>query len=286
MAAAGWIPRAAAALAGLALAAGCGSDPAAKAAAAADTTGQTADAAVKADGGAAGDIGKTDADVDTHDGDAAAAPSKKPPVCPANSAPVSCFHKCQPAGNAAAPVTPSVPACGDAYTGLTWATADGKPSQPPSLTFSIGTSDPDTGAFVPYQIGGAATPWAAIVEGVQGGVHIWAAVRVPLPPGTPTKVVLEVAGHALMGDGAGGCKVVATELVGTSKVMAVAEAGQPGWWTNASKLVAGVPVAFEQNVAAPYCGQWVRLVVEVREPKSGVWGRQTVDLRLWDLDNL
>ena len=115
---------------------------------------------------------------------------------------------------------------------------------------------------------------------------MWAAVRVPLPAGTPAKVVLEVAGHMLMGDGKGGCQVVATELVGASKVMAIAVADAPGWWTNASKLVPGVPVAFEQNIAAPYCGQWVRLVVEVREPKTGVWGRQTVDLRLWDLDNL
>ncbi len=283
MSAARWIPRSAALSAWLVLAGACASDPAAKAAAA-DAAGAAADAAANAVGDAA--KGDAAAAADAAGQDAAPVPSKKPPACPVNSAPVACFHKCQPAGNAAAPTVASVPQCPNSYTGLTWATADGKPAQAASLAFSVGRADPDTGAFVPYQVGGAATPWAPIVEGVQGGVHVWAAVRVALPAGTPAKVVLEVAGHALMGDGAGGCKVVATELVGASKVMAVAEPGPAGWWTNASKLVPGVPVAFEQNVATPYCGQWVRLVVEVREPKSGAWGRQTVDLRQWDLDNL
>lgn len=275
------------ALAWLLLASACGSGPAAKPAALADVTAQKADAAAVGDSAVAADAGKTDvAAKGDAASDAAPAPSKKPPACPVSSAPAACFHKCQPAANAATSAAPTVPQCPDSYTGLTWATPDGKPSQPASLSFAVGAADVDSGAFVPYQVGGAATPWAPIVEGVQGGVHVWAAIRVALPASTPTKVVLEVAGHVLMGDGKGGCQVVATELVGASKVMAVAEPGAAGWWTNASKLVPGVPVAFEQNVAAPYCGQWVRLVVEVREPKSGVWGRQTVDLRLWDLDNL
>ncbi len=204
-------------------------------------------------------------------------PSKKPAACKVSVEPVACYHKCQPAADAKAPSAAMPAKCAAATTGLIWNTPDGKAPTSPTLSFALGAGDVDSGAFTPYTEG----QWAPIVEGVQGGIHVWAGVRVKLPPGSAPKVTLEVAGHALLD-----CKPVATELAGTSKAIATADPTLPGWWTNARANVPGVPVAFEKNVAAPYCGQWIELVAEVRVPGTTNWGRSSVVLRLFDLDNL
>jgi len=207
----------------------------------------------------------------------ASKPSKKPLPCPNSAPPPACFHKCQPAPEVQFPVGPLPAKCAETTTGLIWDTPDGKAPGPPTLLFELGAGDVDTGAFVPYVEG----QWAPIVEGVQGGIHVWAAARVKLPPGTPPKITLEIAGHSNLD-----CKPVATELAGTSKAIATADPSKPGWWTNARANVPGVPVAFEKNVAGPYCGQWIELVAEVRVPGTQNWGRGSVIVRLFDLDNL
>ncbi len=228
---------------------------------------------------AGGDVSlAAEATAGTGDGGAEASkPSKKPPACKPSSDAGFCYHKCQPASDTKGPVQPLPAKCAESTTGLIWDTPDGKAPTPPTLQFALGAGDVDSGAFVPYNEG----QWAPIVEGVQGGIHVWAAARVKLPPGTPPKVTLEIAGHSLLD-----CKPVATELAGTSKAIATADPNMPGWWTNARANVPGVPVAFEKNVAAPYCGQWIELVAEVRVPGSTTWGRGSVVLRLFDLDNL
>lgn len=209
--------------------------------------------------------------------DAAAVPSKKPPGCQTTTAPGGCFHKCQPAPEVALPATPLPKPCADAFSGLLWATGDGKPPGPPTLQVELGAGDVDSGAFVPYGDG----QWAPIVQGIQGGVHVWAALRVALPNATGPKVVVEVAGHAKLN-----CKVVATQLAGATKAQAIADPTKPGTFTTAKALVPGLAVAFEDKTGGPYCGQWVEVVVEVREPVTQQWGRASAVVRLFALDNL
>lgn len=156
---------------------------------------------------------------------------------------------------------------------LPWPTPDGQPSTPPTLAVEIGTSDAQTGAFVAYQDG----QWAPIVHGVQGGIHVWAAVRTQLPGQKAGKTTLTIAGASLLD-----CKPVAAELTGTTLVHPDAT----GLWTSASVAVPGTPIAFVDTSAAPYCGRWVTLQIEVRMPDTLQWGRASVLLRLYDAANL
>lgn len=206
----------------------------------------------------------------------AASPSAAPPPCPPAAAPVACYHRCQPAADAPAPAAPKPAACAEEIAGLGWATGDGKPPGPPTLAVEIGAANPDTGAFEPYADG----QWAPIVEGIQGGVHVWAAVRLPAT-GATAKQMIEIAGRGYID-----CNVVATALGGTGKTYALPDPHAPGTVSNASKLVPGVPIAFASPNSAAYCGQWLRLVVEARRANSAAWGRASVWLRLWAADNL
>jgi hypothetical protein len=156
---------------------------------------------------------------------------------------------------------------------LPWPTPDGAPPSPPTLDVELGTSEEQTGAFVPYVEG----QWAPIVHGVQGGIHVWAAVRTTLPGQKPGKTTLTIAGKSLLE-----CKPVAAELTGTALV----HADLSGKWTSASVAVPGTPIAFVDTSPVPYCGQWITLEVEVRHPETLQWGRASVLLRLYDAANL
>lgn len=160
---------------------------------------------------------------------------------------------------------------------LVWSTTTGKPPTAATLPVEIGRGDPVVGTFVPYVNG----QWLPIVEGIQGGIHLWAAVRLPLTGAAP-KFALDIGGQ-VRGDG---CAIIGTQLASATKAIAQADPNHKGQWTTAKALVPGIPVAFAKNTAATYCGQWVTLYVEVREPKSQAWGHAAVQVRLFELDNL
>ena len=198
------------------------------------------------------------------------------PPCPdePGAAPKACFVACEPTAKshvAAAGPPPDPKAC-TFDPGLLWPA--GAPPPPTSLAVEIGAVHPKTGAFVPYQDG----QWAPIVHGVQGGIHVWAALRTTLPGFSGAKATLEVGANSYLD-----CKNVATELA--RKPIAFADPSQPGTWTTASLLLPPTPVAFDENVPGPYCGKWIVLHAEVRLPGTQKWGQASRVLRLYDLAN-
>ncbi|MSP92370.1 MAG: hypothetical protein EXR79_11295 [Myxococcales bacterium] len=197
------------------------------------------------------------------------------PPCPdvAGAAPKACFTACEPTAQSkvtgAGPVPDPKQCTFD--PGLLWPKG---PTPPPTLTVELGAVHPKTGAFVPYQDG----QWAPIVHGVQGGIHVWTALRTTLPGFQGAKATLEVGANSYLD-----CKNVATELA--RKPIAFADPSQPGTWTTASLLLPPTPVAFDENVPGPYCGKWIVLRAEVRLPGTQQWGHAVKVLRLYDLAN-
>lgn len=268
---------------GLLLACACAGPAAtADASAAADAAGTdtAADDSV-ADAAGSVDTPVTDAPADAA-GDVSPA-ALGPPSCPAGAPPKLCFTGCEPGPQTAVTplAKPDPKACPPATPQLVW-DGDGT-APPPTMPVELGVSDPVTGVFVPYKDG----QWAPIVHGVQGGIHVWAGLRAALPKSTPkppAKILVEMAGRSLLG-----CQPVAAEL--STKMFLFAESGPPpgpasaGWWSGASTLAAGVPVAFSENEPLPYCGKWIELRVEVRLPGTTVWGVGSTWLRLYDLAN-
>lgn len=187
-------------------------------------------------------------------------------VCPVNG---------PPGPNRTVVDAPKPAGCPPLEPVLSWSTPDGKPPQAPELQVELGTSHPETGAFVPYVDG----QWAPIVHGVQGGIHVWAAVRTTLPEQKAVKATLTIAGQSFLA-----CKQVATELTGTTLVRP--DGAKPGTFTSASIAVPGEAIAFSSDQPGPYCGQWIVLEVEVRHPVTLQWGRASVLLRLYDAANL
>lgn len=238
----------------------------------------TAALATAEDASAGTDAGATDSAVaddaaggDGHDAQEVGIDAWDDPDAP----PQSCFEFAPPGPHRQ--VTPAAKPidCPPLPVLLPWTTPDGLPPGPPTLTLELGTST-ENGAFLPYDAG----QWAPIVHGVQGGIHVWAAFRTSAPPGSKTaKITMDVAGRSFLA-----CQPVATEL--TASALVHADAAKPGTLTSASIAVAGTPVAFDQNVAAPYCGQWIVMELEVRDRTSQAWGRASVLLRLYDLKNL
>jgi len=151
-----------------------------------------------------------------------------------------------------------------------------KPGQPmpaPSLVVELGTSNPQTGAFVPYEQG----QWLRIVHGKQGGIHVDAAIRVVLPGEDRAKVKMQIfaTGHFE-------CKESA---VGNSPIIWVRpDAELDEGYTNASPVKPGVEVRFPVTgfYWYQYCGIWLDLRAAVRHPDSGAWGHTSRMVRLFD----
>ncbi len=186
-----------------------------------------------------------------------------------------CVANGPPGPNRTVADAPKPEGCPPLEAVLMWPTPDGKPNKPPELQVELGTSDADTGAFVPYVDG----QWAPIVHGVQGGIHVWAAVRTTLPGQKPVKTALAIAGKSFLA-----CQPVAMELTGSTLVRP--DGTKPGTFTSASIAVPGEAIAFTGVLPGPYCGQWIVLEIEIRHPVTQQWGRASVLLRLYDAANL
>lgn len=160
-----------------------------------------------------------------------------------------------------------------------WTGPDGAAMGPPTLAVEVGVSDAKTGAFVPYIDG----QWLPIVHGNQGGIHVWAAVRVALPDLTEVKAVVEVHGQLRMD-----CAVCSEPFPTSPKLKVHADELAPGTFTSASGGAPGLTVIFQpgptgkQADSGHYCGRWLLLVFEARLPGQAAWGRAVRAVRLYD----
>jgi hypothetical protein len=127
---------------------------------------------------------------------------------------------------------------------------------------------------IPYEEG----RWVPIITGVQGGIHVDAAVRVVLAGETAPKVKLQIQARGYFG-----CKEAA---VGNAPVIWVRpDADLDQGYTNASPFKAGVEVRFPVTAALwyQYCGIWLELRMAVLHPASGKWGQTATMVRLYDV---
>ena len=85
----------------------------------------------------------------------------------------TCFHGAPPVGDAFVAPLPAQPSCPDVPPDF----FDDAAIPPPTLQVEIGQLDEVTHAFTPYAEGG----FAPVVHGAQGGIHVWAALRVHDP---------------------------------------------------------------------------------------------------------
>ena len=141
---------------------------------------------------------------------------------------------------------------------------------PPSLVVEVGVADA-AGQFQPYQDG----QWVPLSHGAQCGFHVWAAFRVTLPGGGTAKQEVDAKGRAYAA-----CGLVGSSFENAASVHA--DSAVAGAVTNASALKPGLTVAFVDKSIAPFCGHWVHVAVEVRDPTSNAWGRGERLLRLYD----
>lgn len=201
------------------------------------------------------------------DGNVAAAADSGPDVVDAaTQAPQLCFDALPAETAAVVDVPPPDGAGCDLKSPMVaWQVAG-----PPTLAVEVGVGDA-AGQFHPYLDG----QWVPLAHGAQCGFHVWAAFRVTLPGSATAKQEVDAKGRAYSA-----CGQVASSFENDASVHA--DPGAAGTVTNASALKPGLTVAFIDKSIQPLCGQWVRVVVEVRDPKSTAWGRGERLVRLYD----
>ncbi len=197
----------------------------------------------------------------------------KRPASKAEIDPTVCFRGAPPSVDAKVATLPMPdPACCAPVKPLFFK-GDAAPPEP-TLQVELGVSNPLTGGFIPYEQG----RWVPIITGVQGGIHVDAAVRVVLADETAPKVKLQIQARGYFG-----CKEAA---VGNAPVIWVRpDADLDQGYTNASPFKAGVEVRFPVTAALwyQYCGIWLELRMAVLHPASGKWGETATMVRLYDV---
>lgn len=146
------------------------------------------------------------------------------------------------------------------------------PIPPATLVVELGAGDDSTGTFKPYADG----DWVPIAHGPQGGIHVWAAFRVPLAS-KEAKVKIQTRANSTIG-----CSLAGTG--NTAVAYAAPDAAVPGTYTNASLAMPGIQVVFPSwgSESSAYCGQWLELRMQIRDVASGAWGEVRRTVRLYD----
>ena len=182
-----------------------------------------------------------------------------------------CFVGASPAADAFVLDVPAPSDCTCAPDPPTFFGSD--PIAAPTLSPELGYGDAATGAFVPYADG----DWAPITHGPQGGIHVWAAFRAAIAGATEPKIKVMTRATSTIG-----CALAGVNL--TTAVLATPDAAVLGTYTNASAVAPGLQVAFPVwgGQSAAYCGQWLELHMQIRDPVSGAWGEVKRTVRLYD----
>ena len=144
---------------------------------------------------------------------------------------------------------------------------DWTPTGAPTLGLEVGTMDPESLVFVPYQ----QRQWAPLVIGPQGMFHVWAGVRFSLP-GAPVESVK----FTLVARGLDGCNEVMTT---TFTLAAYPDPAQPGVYVTPVDVTLLFPYGPLQ--ACRFCGQWLDLRVAIHPAGADAWGEVQRSLRLY-----
>lgn len=180
--------------------------------------------------------------------------------------PGTCFQGAPPAADAFVAPLPTQPSCPDVPPDL----FDDAAIPPPTLQVEIGQLDELTHTFSPYQEGG----FAPIVHGAQGGIHVWAALRVHDADLTScaVRVAAQIRGYRQ-------CFYVGNAAERTPPLVQTA----PGVYETPSGFQApAVVFKYVATDSGELCGQVAELRAQVRIPDSNRWGEGRVRLRLYD----
>ena len=143
--------------------------------------------------------------------------------------------------------------------------------EPPqqSLTIEIGAVDP-TGTFIPYND----DDLVPIVHGMQGGFHVFAAIRVNMAGAKVPMLKLQI--DARLYDG---CAVIGYAMAPIAYAKAVSYAKEPGIYLIGSAAMAGMMIVFDggeggikSSYSKAYADRKFDLRVAVREVYSKQWG--------------
>lgn len=181
-------------------------------------------------------------------------------------APGTCFHGAPPAADAYVAPLPAQPSCPDVPPDF----FDDAPVPPPTLKVEIGQLDAATRAFVPYGEGG----FAPIVHGVQGGIHVWAALRVTIPDlsACSLRVSAQIRGYRQ-------CFYAGNAAERTPPLVVQA----PGVYVTPPDFQApAVVFKYIATDSGELCGDVEELRAQVRLPGSDRWGEGRVRVRLYD----